>query len=414
MLLTSVRLPAIASSVSCVFSNCSGYKLSLSYLGVARLIVLLGLFLPVCAYAGSVMTLPSSFAVDHMGSATLNVPIAVPPGTAGMTPDLALSYSSSNGNGYVGVGWTLTGLPAITRCPATIATDGSAEPVTFQNGANGPGSYDPFCFQGKPLVQAQQQSEAGQQTSGGQQFSQQLIGLSGSAYGADGATYGAEIEDFSQIVSHTPGGYNGPSSFTVFTRSGLIYEFGGNSGTTNAQVLCTQAPNCAAGTTVMSWLLDKVTDTAGNTINITYAQDAGNARAYPSVITYTANAGQGLAAINQITFGYIKSRADAPMQFMAGQQMQTNWLLQTVTTANGGPSAWTNVSTYTLGYTSGLTGRSQLNTITRAGAAGGTLLPASFSYCDVCGAPADLLASFDNGLSGPTTVTYALTTHSSV
>ena len=110
--------------------------------------LLLGANLPVIA--GSVMTLPSSFAVDYMGSATLNIPIAVPPGRAGMTPHLSLSYSSSNGNGYVGVGWSLSGLPAIVRCPHTIATNGVAGPVTLTN-------YDVFCFQGQPLVQAQQQ-----------------------------------------------------------------------------------------------------------------------------------------------------------------------------------------------------------------------------------------------------------------
>ena len=41
------------------------------------------------------------------GRATTSVPIAVPPGRKGMQPALALSYSSSARNGWLGVGWGL-------------------------------------------------------------------------------------------------------------------------------------------------------------------------------------------------------------------------------------------------------------------------------------------------------------------
>ena len=42
---------------------------------------------------------------------------------AGLTPDLALQYQSSVGNGLLGVGWGLSGLSIITRCPQTWAQD---------------------------------------------------------------------------------------------------------------------------------------------------------------------------------------------------------------------------------------------------------------------------------------------------
>src|SRR3989338_1591352 len=41
------------------------------------------------------------------GRATTSVPIALPPGRKGMQPSLALSYSSSGRNGWLGVGWSL-------------------------------------------------------------------------------------------------------------------------------------------------------------------------------------------------------------------------------------------------------------------------------------------------------------------
>ena len=358
------------------------------------------------AQAANEFTLPASFSVDYLGSAKLNVPIDVPPGTSGMVPHLSLSYSSSNGNGYVGVGWTLSGLPAITRCPHTIATNGAASPVTLSNGA-GVTSYDVFCFQGEPLVQAQQQSAAGQQASQGQQFEpgQQLWAMSGSYYGAAGATYTTEIEGFSRIVSNGTAG-SGPASIAVYTRSGLIYQFGAFA-SDNSRVVCTT--NCTAGT-VMTWMLDQVTDTVGNTITITYLQN--NLRAYPSTIAYTTNSAQHLTtAQNVITFGYQTSgRSDAPLQYLAGQQIQTVWLLNTITTAVSGNT----VSKYTLAYTSGLTGRSQLQSITRSGVTN-SLLPLSFTYCNSCGGqPPDLITSFNNGLSGATTLTYLLTIHSAV
>jgi hypothetical protein len=48
------------------------------------------------------------------GSYQVNVPIPLPPGRRGFSPTLALSYSSSRGNGPVGVGWELP-VPAVTR-----------------------------------------------------------------------------------------------------------------------------------------------------------------------------------------------------------------------------------------------------------------------------------------------------------
>jgi len=371
--------------------------------------------------AASVMTLPSSFAVDYTGAATLNIPIDVPPGRAGMKPNLSLSYSSSNGNGYVGVGWTLSGISAITRCPQTIATNGMAAPVTLT-------LSDKFCFQGNPLVPVQQQSAAGQQPSQGQQFEpgQQLIGVSGT-YGADGSTYTTEIEGFSRIVAHGTSGA-GPSYFQVYTKSGLIYEYGNttdnpNTSNNNSAVQCTTSCNA---NTVVTWMLDKVTDAVGNNLTVSYLPTNG-LHAYPTQILYTWASSLGSSATNIVNFGYIESRPDAPVGYIAGQPQQTNYLLQTIITYSDSATAnsWGGVSTYTLAYGtgtsganpygSGITGRSRLTSITKSGYNGSTLLPTTFKYCDLCNAPADLLTNFSNGLDVPgTSVSYLLTTHSSI
>jgi RHS repeat-associated protein len=45
---------------------------------------------------------------NNQGDAEVTHPLSVPPGRAGLQPDLALNYSSSNGNSWVGLGWNLS------------------------------------------------------------------------------------------------------------------------------------------------------------------------------------------------------------------------------------------------------------------------------------------------------------------
>lgn len=97
------------------------------------------------------------FEVTESGSATYSVPILTVPGTAGVAPQLALSYSSQGGDGPLGRGWTISGLSAIERCRATreagdfivggVPQDGAPPPIQFD-------SADRFCLDGQRLVAA--------------------------------------------------------------------------------------------------------------------------------------------------------------------------------------------------------------------------------------------------------------------
>jgi hypothetical protein len=96
------------------------------------------------AQAGAPMATPSTFSVTPQGAASYQVPIQVAPGIAGVEPKLSFAYSSQGSNGIMGVGWSLSGLSSIMRCPQTIAQDGTHGTVSFA-------ATDRFCLDGKRL-----------------------------------------------------------------------------------------------------------------------------------------------------------------------------------------------------------------------------------------------------------------------
>ena len=88
--------------------------------------------------------LKGDLSVSPSGAAIYTLPISIPPGVAGMAPNLSLVYNSQAGNGIAGQGWELTGSSMIHRCPKTRAQDGQARPVDL-------GSGDGLCLDGQRL-----------------------------------------------------------------------------------------------------------------------------------------------------------------------------------------------------------------------------------------------------------------------
>lgn len=204
---------------------------------------------------------PGTADVTASGEAIYTIPISTPPGTNGMTPKLALMYSGRNRSTVAGVGWSIEGLSAISRCSKIWAADGEArEPRNDYT--------DRFCLDGNKL----------RLTSGG--------------YGMAGASYQTELETFSRITSFGATG-NGPNNFTVVDRDGVTYEYGNTADSRIEPV---------GQTTIRTWALNKIRDTSGNQITFTYAKDPINGAYRIDLIQYTANPVQGLASSYSVDF----------------------------------------------------------------------------------------------------------------
>lgn len=257
------------------------------------------------------MATPGKMGVSATGAFTYTIPIIVPPGTNNLVPALSLDYSSQYGDGTVGMGWTLAGLPTITRCPRTLAQDGIHGGVNFDKN-------DRFCMNG-----------------------QRLILISG-GYGGEGSQYRTEIETFSEIIAHGTAG-NGPEWFEVHSKNGQVLYFGD---TSSSRLLA------VGTTTVRTWAVDKILDTKGNYLTVTYTNDTTNGEAYPSEIDYTGNAtsSPALAPYNKVTFSYsARAATDIVPTYQAGSLQQTTVLLSKIQTYTG-ISSPTLVTDYELSY----------------------------------------------------------------
>ena len=235
-------------------------------------------------------TLPGSVVVDNRGSASYSIPIEVVPGTGGVEPKLKLQYSSMAGNGYVGNGWVLGGLSSISRIPTNDffengnpLNEGAYDPSNFKNYGVDFSSSDRFALDGQRLV------------------------VVNGAHGADGSKYRTEIDQFAQVTANGSTG-NGPTSFTVTTKDGLIMTFGGSA---NSRVV-------DSNNNVLIWALSEVKDTAkvANRFTVTYVNSGGEFR--PDEIIYSAD---NICSVEFIYVDNKKAVADQAPSYLAGVKM---------------------------------------------------------------------------------------------
>ncbi len=265
--------------------------------------------------------------VSASGSATYSIPIEVPPGVNGMQPGLALSYNSQGGNGLLGMGWGLSGLSAIERCPQTMIQDGVRGSINYD-------ANDRFCLDG-----------------------QRLVAVTG-IYGADGTEYRTEIDSFSRIISHGVAG-SGPAWFSVEAKGGQTLEY---ANTADSRI------EAQGKTDVSVWAINKISDRNGNAITFSYTEDNANGAFHINRIDYANTA--------SVRFVY-ETRTDVINGYTTGSKYSVSVRMKNVQTYVG----TTLVRDYRLTYEYGAsTMRSRLISTTECDGAVTCLSPTTFSW----------------------------------
>jgi hypothetical protein len=269
--------------------------------------------------------LTGSLTTGPTGQAVYTVPISIPPGIAGMAPNLNLVYNSQGGDGIGGQGWDLKGLSMIYRCPKTRPEDGYAKTVDMDDISVESDSGDGLCLDGQRLFKV-------------------------SAFYSEVA-YETESKDFSSIIT-----IGGP--FLVTMKSGEKRIYGK---TEHGQVLLPKEDSAgivppdagAAGTVTAVWALEEVADPWGNYFEIHYNNDNNdqnhqsdfqNRGLIVTEIKYTAHRdAQGdkdVDPFNSITFSYDEPGGEHPRPDVRITRFRDSVLpvksrLKTITTGRG-------------------------------------------------------------------------------
>ncbi len=356
----------------------------------------------------------ASISVGPSGQAAYAMPIAVPPGIAGMAPNLSLSYSDGGINGPVGVGWSVQGISSITRCGATRVTDGQARTVIF-DGA------DKLCLDGQRLIQTDENGNPSAATNAKgiavQPQRDDARGLPADAY----REYRTEKDTFARIRAYGNSSgsdpASGPAYFKVWTKSGQVYEYGcspadgcnsNDADAVNARItrhdLKSTTPE-AEGSMVMVWAVRRIVDTFGNYIDFKYSKSKTAWGSGPSgaslgrewniaEILYTGKL-NGDAPRNRVVFNYAPPagspqtmRPDPAEAYQLGGKNVSTQRLHSIETYINAPASASQgvlVKRYSLIYEQApFTGRSRVVAVRECAGPGPTvtkcLPPTKFTY----------------------------------
>lgn len=203
--------------------------------------------------------------VGPSGSPGYNQAIKLPPGIAGMTPNLGLSFGGGGVNGPLGYGWSLQGLSMITRCAGITASDGAPKAVLYK-------PSDKLCLDGQRLIQTDAAGRPVASTPAANGALNDAQGLSEPSF----TEYRTEKDSYARIRAYGAAGgdvNNGPAYFRVWTKSGQVYDYGATpSGNTRGNALVRAKSAAGTDTVAVAWATNRISDTLGNYIDFFYAQ----------------------------------------------------------------------------------------------------------------------------------------------
>ena len=210
----------------------------------------------------------------------------------------------------MGVGWSLEGLSAISRCPKTKAQDGYGRGVGWGNGG------DAFCLDG-----------------------QRLTAISGE-YGHNGTEYRTEIDTFTKIVSVGQTGPAGnPESFIAYTKAGDTLFYGMSKDSSMYFGLGTQPRK-------YKWAVKLIVDRSFNAIVVNYGtfilpllsgscSTCNTEEIWPKSISYGGQVSPvgGVPMDREVRFIYTRDRPDPLVGYTSpGIRVSRSRLLERVET----------------------------------------------------------------------------------
>jgi hypothetical protein len=307
------------------------------------------------AAAAAVGRIEAGYGVDRNGTPEYVIPVRLTAGTAGLTPQLAISHAGASARSVVGVGFTIAGLSAITPCEKTVASDTTPDPIRLQAG-------DRYCLDGARLR------------------------LSSGTYGATNSTYRTEIDQLARVTAYASSS-NVPGWFRVENRDGRILEYGN----TADSLLRTSS---GAGAATFLWAVNKISDRAGNSITFSYDNDDDAHRFRPSQIRYT---NRSATPDGHYTISFVYQAGDRPdvytqntSSIIESAYVLETRLLERLELRHDGSL----YRQYLFSYATGAGGNSRLATLTECAATVYDCLPATaFTWQDGIAGHAGLVST---------------------
>lgn len=192
------------------------------------------------------------------GASTATIPLAAPPGRAGMEPKLALTYNSHSGDGWIGMGWTLD--------PGTIRRSMKHGVPTYRN------EYDRFEYVRGHVIT-------------------ELVRIAEGEYRPR-----REYGDFDRFILVEEGD---ASHWEILHKNGKRAFLG----RTDASRLVDLHPPDGWNDRVFRWHLDSFVDTNGNTVELGYTErDSRTNEIFLEEIRYTGNTNTGHVPMHRVKF----------------------------------------------------------------------------------------------------------------
>ncbi|WP_413998087.1 RHS repeat-associated core domain-containing protein [Flavobacterium sp. W1B] len=228
-----------------------------------QLYTLITLFITHLLFSQNFTDTKGELQISNSGTATYNLPIAMPPSIKNVAPIINLTYSSGITGGLAGQGWNINSISTISRMATRRDIDGFVDGVDFDDN-------DKLALDGQRLL------------------------LKTGTYWADGSTYETEYKSNTKIELKVENG--GASTFFIVTSPDGSRTWYGSKGSGSYQ----------NATSVNAWYIVRFEDANANNIEYNYSNVVYKStnQLYINNITFSANQVAGIVSQNKIVFNY--------------------------------------------------------------------------------------------------------------